>query len=72
MHDNHKSVCEIRELLEKANDIYLSLPYNLRQALLDFHNPEGSLTHCLRWGTQAAEDICSDWAKIVSSLENET
>lgn len=29
----------------------------VQDALDDYHNQEGSIGHCLRWGCQAAEDL---------------
>ena len=44
-------------LLNKAEAVFSTLAAVDDHAVLDFHNVEGSLTHCLRWGPQAAEEL---------------
>lgn len=47
----------IQQLLEQANAIWQEMDSQIQDSLLEFHNEETSLAHCLRWGEQAAYEL---------------
>ena len=65
------AVSKIEDLLNKASDLFNTIPEDIRAAILDYHNVNGSLNHCLRWGLQAAEDIRKDYHAVVAGMKCE-
>jgi hypothetical protein len=65
----YKAICDIGELLDKADDLYQSIPPEIQEAMRNYHSENGSLAYCLRWGQTAAGDIREDWHTVVSGLE---
>ena len=52
-----EALLNIKELLDKANDWYISLQDGDKEKMFDFHHEHWSLPHCLRFGLQAAEEL---------------
>lgn len=47
----------IQILMEAADSIFATIPRDRQNEILDFHNEEGNLSHCIRYGEQAATEI---------------
>jgi hypothetical protein len=59
-------MAEIYKSLRDAEDIFSSLPKGMQRVIAYYHNPEGTLNHCLRWGMQAVVDMLDDADAIVT------
>jgi len=55
-----KSLEKINKYLEEANKEFSKLPMNVSISICGFHNESHSLNHCLRWGSQAVEEILKE------------
>ena len=64
-----EKISKIKELLNQAEDLYNKVPVEIQEAMLDYHNQDYTLGHCLRWGLQAAEDIVDDWDEVVLGVD---
>jgi len=62
-------VSKIEDLLKEARQEYEKLPPEIQEAMLEYHNNNATLVYCLRWGSQAAEEIREDWHVVVSELQ---
>ena len=51
------TLIEIRQHLEAADRAWRSIDPNTRDALSQFHNEDASLGYCLRWGSQATNEL---------------
>lgn len=61
MSNEHKTTTaqqleRIQGLLEQARAVFVSLPTHVQDRITEIHHDEGSLSHCLNYGIQAAED----------------
>lgn len=65
----HRAIREIENLISKAEDLFHSMPLEIRNKTWDYHRHYASLGYCLRWGQAAARDIREDWHNVVSELE---
>lgn len=61
-------VSKIEDALKQAQEIYDDLPDEIKDAIAMYHNDTATLGYCLRWGTQAAEEIRQDWHMVVSKI----
>lgn len=52
-----KNLKKIKSLLYKAEALFLQLPNSVQDNMLEVHNPDYSVNHCVRWGGQAAEQL---------------
>ncbi|MDR0307699.1 MAG: hypothetical protein LBI42_12795 [Chitinispirillales bacterium] len=68
-HEEYKTVLRIQKLLDKARDLGNSLPDDVQFELSQYHSGNATLTHCTRWGLQAAEEMLEDWQKITAELQ---
>ena len=59
----------IRGLISAAGRIYLTLPEEDRNKILEYHNHGATLPYCLRWGEQAAIDLCEKYEDIAQAKE---
>jgi hypothetical protein len=64
----YKSIGEIEKSLDKVTDIWNTIPREIQNAIIEFHNEDGNLAHCLRWGLQAATEVRENWPKIMSEF----
>lgn len=55
--DGEKAVCEILQHMQAASAAIARLNAVENKTCFDFHSEGASLNHCIRWGTQAADDI---------------
>lgn len=51
------ALAKISKLFYEAQTVWNQIDSGKQCELNAEHNEEGSLAHCLRWGTQAAEDL---------------
>lgn len=42
---------------ERAEEILNSLPQGIQQEIQEYHNEEGTIGHCTRWGLQATTEL---------------
>lgn len=47
----------IGAMLTQAHKLFNEMPNEAQDQMLDFHNENSSLNHCLRWGEKACEDL---------------
>lgn len=62
---------QIKEKFEEINSLYEELPHELQSKITEFHNSEGSLPHCIRWGNQASEEICHSYSLTGENLSED-
>lgn len=55
--DGKQAVREILQHMQAASAAFARLNAVENKTCFDFHTEGASLNHCLRWGTQAADDI---------------
>lgn len=55
--EDRMALIEVRHLLNKAQLAWNRIESGKQCELNAVHHEESSLAHCLRWGTQAAEDL---------------
>lgn len=55
--EERMALIEVRHLLNKAQQAWNRIESGKQCELNGVHHEECSLAHCLRWGTQAAEDL---------------
>lgn len=56
-HDGKAAIATILRCMIEAEKAFSSLNADENKACFDFHNENGSLNHCLRWGLTAAQEI---------------
>lgn len=50
---------KIAKKFDSIEELYNQLNYDEQDKILSYHNEEGSLPHCIRWGIQACEELIS-------------
>ena len=63
-----KKMEQIRKLFDKAEDILITIPNGLRDEINEYHSSDG-LTHCIRWGLQASEELRDDAKAVIKKAE---
>lgn len=48
----------IKKHFDKIEEIFNTLPNGMQDIILNQHNADCSLNHCIRWGQQAADELC--------------
>ena len=48
---------EIKSLFDQLDSLYQDFNPTTQDFIREYHNEEGSLPHCLRWGLQATEEL---------------
>lgn len=43
--------------MDKVENLFNELPQAVQNDMLEVHNADYSLNHCVRWGGQAAEEL---------------
>jgi len=66
-----KELTRIQRLFDKAETIFNTLPDYMQHIILDYHNENTSLNHCIMWGQQAAEELVSDAKELVKEYNEE-
>lgn len=59
-----KKVTTINKLFQQLEEKLHSLPNGLQIEMIDYHNSEGTVEYCVRWGLQASEEILADSKKV--------
>lgn len=52
-----KNLKKIKNLMGKVESLFNELPISVQNKMLEVHNPDYSINHCVRWGGQAAEEL---------------
>jgi len=65
----YEAVHQIENLLVEAGKLFNEISPEIREAIFNYHNPQYTLSQCLRWGSKAATEIREDWHVVVSSQE---
>jgi len=52
-----KNIKKIKNLMDKSEKLFNELPISVQDNMLEVHNPDYSLNHCVRWGGQSAEQL---------------
>lgn len=52
-----KNLKKIKMLMDKAESLFNELPNSVQNNMLEVHNPDYSVNHCVRWGGQSAEQL---------------
>lgn len=59
-----KRVETINKLFQQIENKLYELPQGLQEEIINYHNSEGTIQHCVRWGLQASQEILADSKKI--------
>lgn len=59
----------IQKLLAEAASKFNSMSNEAQNQILEFHNENSSLNHCLRWGEQACEELVEDCEREAEAPE---
>ena len=52
-----KNLKKISTLMQKTESLFNQLPNSVQNNMLEVHNPDYSVNHCVRWGEQAAREL---------------
>lgn len=52
-----KNLKKIKSLMDKVETLFNELPKSVQDNMLEVHNPDYSVNHCVQWGGQAAEQL---------------
>ena len=52
-----KNLKKINVLMGKVETLFNQLPRSVQDNMLEVHDSDGSLNHCVRWGVQAVDDL---------------
>ena len=63
--DLNPKLLQIKKHFDKIEKIFNKLPNGMQDIILQQHNSDGSLNHCIRWGQQASEELCQISDKIL-------
>jgi len=64
-----KRVKTINNLFQQLEKNLNSLPQGLQEEIQDYHNSDGTIQHCVRWGLQASEEILNDSKKVFTKAK---
>jgi len=67
--DVYEDVRQISRLLDRADDIFRTLPEEIQEAIRVYHDDSTNLKHLLYYGWQNAHEIVEDWVNVVSEIE---
>jgi hypothetical protein len=59
-----KRVKTINNLFQQLEKNLNALPQGLQEEIQEYHNSDGTIQHCVRWGLQASEEILNDSKKV--------
>jgi putative SOS response-associated peptidase YedK len=51
------TIKEISKLFNQIEDLYNTLPDETKDKILEYHNENYSLPHCVRWGLQPSDEL---------------
>jgi len=60
---------KIASLLEKADNLFKTLPLEIQEAILEYHTEDTNLMHVLRWGEQNSKEIHNEWRIVISDVD---
>ncbi len=61
---------QIQKCMDKAEKLFITLPDDVQNEILQMHNLESSLNHCIRWGQQAADKLANeDFKHLVRNID---
>jgi hypothetical protein len=63
------AINNIENLFNDIEELYNQIPVEIQFEMNAYHNELHTLAHCIRWGSNAAEEIRKDWHTVVSNLE---
>jgi hypothetical protein len=46
-----------------------TLPQGLQEEIMNYHNGDSTIQHCVRWGLQASEEILEDSKKVFANAK---
>jgi len=52
-----KNLKKIKVLMDKVETLFNELPSQVQNDILQVHEADASLNHCIRWGVQASEEL---------------
>lgn len=52
-----KNLKKIKTLMDKVEVLFNELPKSVQDNMLEVHNPDYSVNHCVQWGGHAAEQL---------------
>jgi hypothetical protein len=55
--EEKQTIKEINKLFNQIEDIFNKLSIGTRDKILQFHDENYSLNHCIRWGIQSSEEL---------------
>lgn len=62
LQDNEKeNIKTINSYFSKLEDLYSELSEETKENIRSMHIEDASLPYCIRWGSQAAKDICYEY-----------
>jgi len=63
---------QIKDLLNKASDLFFSMPTEVQETIRLFHNDTTNLKHVLHWGCNNSEEIRKLWPEVIRQLDCKT
>jgi len=64
-----KRVKTINNLFQQLEKNLNALPQGLQEEIQEYHNSDGTIQHCVRWGLQASEEILNDSKKVFTKAK---
>ena len=68
-YNEYQKLKQIWRLLASASDIADELPDELQMKIEKYHEPNYTFLHCLRWGTEGAKEIWSNWSDVCADAD---
>jgi hypothetical protein len=59
----------INKLFNELTDKFNTLPQELQNEILNYHNNNATIQHCIRWGLKASEEIIDNSITIFNNAE---
>ena len=64
-----KELKQIKKLFDEAEQIYDKFTPQQQKAIIDFHNVNFNLTHCVRWGLQASDELIRNFQEFNKQIQ---
>jgi len=61
---------KINELFEELDTLHYKLTSETQEKLRKYHNEDGEIGHCIRWGLQGVQEILEELKKNAESKKD--
>jgi calcineurin-like phosphoesterase len=62
--NERKQIKQMQKMFEKMDKIYSEFSNETDETIVNFHNEDSTLKHCIRWGLTACEELLDKNAKL--------